>query len=114
MVAFRDSGANEVKFATSYGHLFGFAAAVVHFNRLPKLLTAACRRLGAAPTWHFFDDQGVLELDQPGLPGMSAQDFTQRFYALVSRPFSPAKSIPSGRLTLHLELRNDFTGWRQG
>ena len=114
VVAFRDTASNEIKFATSYGHLFGFAAAVVNFNRLPELLTAACRRLGAAPTWHFFDDQGVLELDQPGLPGMSAQDFTQRFYALVSRPFSPAKSIPSGRLTLHLGLRNDFTGWRQG
>ena len=105
MVAFRDTASNEIKFATSYGHLFGFAAAVVNFNRLPELLTAACRRLGAAPTWHFFDDQGVLELDQPGLPGMSAQHFTQRFYALVSRPFSPAKSIPSGRLTLHLGLR---------
>ena len=24
------------------------------------------------------------------------------------------KSIPSGRLTLHLVLRNDFSGWRQG
>ena len=105
---------NEMKFATSYGDLFGFAGAVVNLNRLPELLTAAYRRLRAAPTWHFFDDQGVRELDQPGLPGMSAQDFTQQLYAFVSTPFGPAKPIPSGRLTLHLGLRNDFSGWRQG
>ena len=69
---------------------------------------------GSSPDLAFFDDQGVLELDQPGLPRMSAQDFTQKLYALVSRPFSPAMSIPSGKLTLHLGLRNDFSGWRQG
>ena len=108
MVAFRDTGSNEIQFATSYGHLFGFAAAVVNFNRLPELLTAACRRLGAVSNWHLFDDQGVLELAQPGLPGMSAQDFTQRLHALVSRTFSPAKSVPPGKLTLQLGLRNDF------
>ena len=93
MVAFRDTGSNEVKFATSYGHLCGFAAAIVNFN-CPELLTVARRRLGAASTWHFFDDQGVLEVDQPGLPGMSAQDFTQRLYALVSRPFSLLNPSP--------------------
>ena len=34
VVAFLDTDKHEVRFAVSYGHLFGFAAAVVNFNRL--------------------------------------------------------------------------------
>ena len=50
-----------MEFYISYAHFFGLSAAVVNFNRVPELLTAACRRIGAATTWHFFDDQGVLD-----------------------------------------------------
>ena len=39
-----------MEFYISYTHLFGLSAAVVNFNRLPELLTAVCRRLGAAIT----------------------------------------------------------------
>lgn len=46
-------------FYISYAHLFGLSAAVVHFNRLPEHLTAACRRIGCAvgcaTTLHFRD-----------------------------------------------------------
>ena len=31
------------------------------FNRLLELLTAVSRRVGIAPSWLFFDDQGTLD-----------------------------------------------------
>ena len=43
-----------IQFAECSTHLFGMAAAVANFNRLPELLTAVSRRIGACPTWHFF------------------------------------------------------------
>ena len=51
----------QVEFYISYTHLFGLTAAVVNFNRLPEQLTAAARRIGIAPSWHLFDDQGTLD-----------------------------------------------------
>ena len=62
VVAIRNLVLGRIEFYISYAHLFGFSAAVVNFNRLPELLTAAARRIGHAPTWHFFDDQGVIDL----------------------------------------------------
>ena len=38
----------KIEFDISYAHLFGLSAAVVNFNRLPEILTAAARRIGAA------------------------------------------------------------------
>jgi hypothetical protein len=57
-----------VEFYISYTHLFGLTAAVVNFNMLPELLTAVARRIGIAPSWHLFDDQGTLDFrhDSPG------------------------------------------------
>ena len=57
----------KVEFYSSYTHLFGLTAAVVNFNRLPELLTAAARRIGIAPSWLFFDDQGTLDFRQDNL-----------------------------------------------
>ena len=51
----------KVEFYISYTHLFGLSAAVVNLNRLPELLTAVSRRVGIAPSWHLFDDQGTLD-----------------------------------------------------
>ena len=69
VVAFRERTlkAIETSFAISIGHLFGLAAAVVNFNRLPELLTAVCRRIGSVATWHFYDDQGVLTIRYAGV-----------------------------------------------
>ena len=78
---------HRMEFYISYAHLFGLTAAVVNFNRLPELLTAAARRIGLAPTWHFFDDQGVLDIwDVPLLPpaSLAEQDKPQgRTYTSV-------------------------------
>ena len=59
VVALRNSQSKEVEFYISYTHLFGRSAAVVNFNGVPELMTAACRRIGAAPSWHSFDDPGM-------------------------------------------------------
>ena len=50
-----------VEFYIRYTHLFGLSVAVVNFNRLPELLTAVAWRIGIAPSWHFFHDQGTLD-----------------------------------------------------
>ena len=59
VVAIMNPRTKVVEFYISYTHLFGLSAAVVNFNRLPELLTAVARRIGIAPSWHFFDDQGT-------------------------------------------------------
>lgn len=51
-VAFRDVQKDELRFAASYGHIFGFKAAVNNFNRLLELLTAVALRIGGAATSH--------------------------------------------------------------
>ena len=63
VVAIMNPESKIIQFQISFTHLFGLSAAVVNFNRLPELLTAVCRRIGACPTWHLFDDQGCLEFE---------------------------------------------------
>ena len=65
VVAIMNPETQRIQFHISFTHLFGLSEAVVNFNRLPELLTAVCRRIGACPTWHFFDDQGCLEFETP-------------------------------------------------
>lgn len=78
-VTIRDPERNTTVFAISYDHLFGLAAAVNNFNRQPDLLTAIARRIGRFATWHYFDDQGTLNLcaGDGTMPGMAAQDFVR-------------------------------------
>ena len=68
VVAMRNPHTGKTEFYISKTHLFGLSAAVVKFNRLPELMTAICRRIGCAPSWYFFDDQGTLDFegDPPG------------------------------------------------
>ena len=47
-------------FCFSWGHVFGFKAAVNNYNRLPQLGVAAMRRTMGILGWHYFDDIGVL------------------------------------------------------
>ena len=95
----------------SFTHLFGRSAAVVDFNRLPELMTALCRKIGACPT--FFDDQGTLDFHDRRSDGyhrrsMTAPDFAGAFCNLVGRPFDAAKRLPAGAIQLHLGLQNNF------
>ena len=103
--------AASVKFAVCAAHLFGMSAAVANFNRLPELLTAASRRLGASPTWHFFDDQGSLVF---GTEDCSAQYFTARLYKLAGRPFQQSKHLAPSQGQVHLGLINDLTKLSEG
>lgn len=47
-------------FAASHAMLFGFASAVVAFNRLPTLAVAVARRMCAACAGAYFDDIAVI------------------------------------------------------
>ena len=62
IIAYRDLASGNILFAVAAARLFGFSAAVNNFNRVPELLIAWSRRVGAAMTWHCFDDAGGLEL----------------------------------------------------
>ena len=127
VVALRNPHTNEMIFFVSYTHLFGLSAAVVNFNRLPELMTAVCRRIGACPTWHIFDDQGILDFAEGNVgedgtlskrpPSgecsssrnrLTAPDFVSRTYDLVGRPFKPSKHQPAAQRQLHLGLTNVF------
>ena len=117
---------------------------MVNFNRFPELLTAICRRIGAAIIWHFFDDQGTLDFKaeeaegtQPeerahasvldpihragpcpraDIPdsGMSAQCFVSSVFDLIGRPFKAKKHLPPMQRQTHLGLLNDFFHFESG
>ena len=91
---------------------------MVNFNRLPELMTAICRRIGHAPSWHFFDDQGTLDFENSlpphaALPGMSASEWVDFVYTLVGRPFKKEKHLPRSATQLHLGLNNEFKQLKQ-
>ena len=119
----------QAEFYISYIHLFGLTAAVVNFNRLPELLTAVARRIGIAPSWHFFDDQGTLDFRQEasaaGLrkeaapPSTKAQKcrpqaFVQELLKLAGRPFKESKHQEPCQRQVHLGLFNDFLEFQHG
>ena len=106
VVAIMNPLSSKVEFYISYTHLFGLTAAVVNFNRLPELLTAAARRIGIAPSWHFFDDQGTLDFIQDNAQAClrkeaapkrakgsecRPQAFVQELFNLAGRPFKASK-----------------------
>ena len=99
VVAMRNPHTGKTEFYISNTHLFGLSAAVVNFNWLPKLMTAICRRIGCALSWHLFDDQGTLDFEGalPGThneQGMSASELVYFIYKLVGRPFKKEKHLP--------------------
>jgi hypothetical protein len=107
VVAFRNPHTKTTVFCLSFTHLFGLSAAVVNFNRLPELMTALGRRIGACPTWHFFDDQGTLDFRDArghglGRRSLSAPSFMGKLYAMIGRPFKEAKHLPSANRQVHL------------
>ena len=101
VVAFRSTALHraETNFAISVGHLFGLAAAVVNFNRLPELLTAVCRRIGFCPTWHFYDDQGGLTFSlRSGVFAYPPQKWVDFVFQFVGRlvPADKTPAAPAG------------------
>ena len=100
------------EFYISRTHLFGLAAAVVNFNRLPEFMAAVCRRIGKAPSWHVFDDQGTLDFETciPGEDevgsGMIASDFVGFVYHKKGRPFLPSTHVSPASIQAHLVLQN--------
>ena len=107
-VAIRNPHSGLTEFYISRTHFFGLAAAVVNVNRLPELMTAVCRRIGKAPSWHFFDDQGTLDFEIGTLPkdrivvGMSASLFVGFVYDKVGTPLKPSKHLPPTNVQTHL------------
>ena len=103
----------KTEFYISKTHLFGLSAAVVNFNMLPELMTAICRRIGCAPSWHFLDDQGTLDFEgaPPGThseQGMSASELVDFVHKLVGRPFKKEKLLPPCTTQVHLGLKNEL------
>ena len=113
VVAIRNPHSGKTEFYVSKTHFFGLSAAVVNFKRLPELMIAICRRIGQAPSWHFFDDQGTLDFevhdpidrfDDPA--GISASEFVGFVYSKVGRPFKPSKHLSAHSTQFHLGLQN--------
>ena len=110
VVAMRNPHTGKTEFYMSKTHLFGLFAAVVNFNRLPELMTAICRRIGCATSWHFFDDQGTLDFEEAPFEnhhsrqGMSASELVGFIYNLVGRPFKKEKRLPPCTTQIHLGL----------
>ena len=122
VVAILKPDTQRIQFHLRFRHLFGLCAAVVNINKLPELLTAVCRRIGACPTWHLFSDQGCLEFESP-LAGsrpagaqetMGLQDFINTVYELVGRPFKETKRLQAAPEQVHLGLLNDMSKFGEG
>ena len=58
--AFFDEVAGAVQYALLHA-LFGLAAAVLNFNRVPAFLTAVVCRVASVCSANYFDDCGVLD-----------------------------------------------------
>ena len=91
VVAIMNPAQQRIEFYISYTHLFGLSAAVVNFNRFPELTTAVARRVGTATTWHFFDDQGVIDfwdedLDLPSQMAGVGSKSPRKFTSVVKIP----------------------------
>ena len=119
VVALRCPQTDSIIFLISYAHLFGLSAAVVNFNRFPELMTAVVRRIGACPSWHFFDDQGTLDFKLSDTKAghktsISAPSFVGKAYDLVGRPFKPSKHLPSAAKQTHLGLLNNLENLLDG
>ena len=77
-------------------------------------MTAICRRIGCAPSWHLFDDQGTIDFEEalPGnhdsRQGMSASELVHFVYNLVGRPFKKEKHLPPCSTQVHLGLKNEL------
>ena len=75
-------------------------------------MTAVCRRIGKAPSWHFLDDHGTLNFEDGAprkgkdAPGMSASTFVGFIYDKIGRPFKPSKYLPPAEVQTHLGLQN--------
>ncbi|KAL1499112.1 hypothetical protein AB1Y20_013624 [Prymnesium parvum] len=70
------------------GHNFGMAAAVLNFNRFPKLMVAMARSSLALAVDQYFDDYMVVDLEAAGQSGQEGLAFLHR---LVARPLDADK-----------------------
>ncbi|KAL1510155.1 hypothetical protein AB1Y20_006486 [Prymnesium parvum] len=70
------------------GHNFGMAAAVLNFNRFPKLMVAMSRSLMALAVDQYFDDYMLVDYDGAGQSGQHA---LSALHDLVGRPFDKDK-----------------------
>ena len=76
-------------------------------------MTAICRRIGQAPSWHLFDDQGTLGFEEQNPSdrfddptGMSASDFVGFVHTKIGRPFEPSKHLPPHSTQIQPGLQN--------
>ena len=79
--------------AQSIAMLLGFSSAVIHFNRMPTLAVACCRKIPGAPAAAFFDDVACLGAGIPSRPEVRAVQCTLHS---LGTPTAPGKSVPRG------------------
>ena len=63
---FGEPTANGWMFIKLHGLAFGLTSAVVTFNRVPTLVTAAARRMHCVLTSAYFDDIPVIDVEAGG------------------------------------------------
>ena len=91
VIAIYDPISGSWRFAVSYALPFGLVGAVLHFNRVPTMLTAFLRRWFAIPVQHFFDDFRIIEPDFTNGSGFS---MFQKVVDLLGWRFDPEKDQP--------------------
>eukprot|EP00971_Amphidinium_carterae_P080182 1586754-Amphidinium_carterae.1 len=64
VVAYRPHNTRAVHFSECKAMLFGLLSAVTQFNRVPAFLNAMARRVFGLMSWHFFDDSGIITLEE--------------------------------------------------
>jgi hypothetical protein len=69
VVAFWHPELKKVLFWVYFGLLFGLASSVISFNRTPALLVAVLRRVAGVPSFHYFDDLGLVDLSSLSILG---------------------------------------------
>ena len=90
VVAVYDPTTNQWRFAVSWALPFGLSGAVLHFNRVPALITAFCRRWLAIPVQHFFDDFRIVE---PQFADESGYKWFARAADFFRWRFDPSKDV---------------------
>ncbi|KAL1530356.1 hypothetical protein AB1Y20_001264 [Prymnesium parvum] len=88
------------------GHNFGMTAAVLNFNRFPKLMVAMARSLLALAVDQYFDDYMVVDLRRAGSSGQDGLSF---LHSLAGRPFDADKHQSMSPQGIGLGVRIDVS-----
>jgi hypothetical protein len=105
VVAIQNPLGKGTEFYVIGGLVFGLITSVLHYNRLPELLVAFCRRTMAVWTSHYVDDLPTME---PLSANRSGRHCLERAHAASGMLLDKEKHLPHSKEMLYLGIGSDL------